>query len=215
MKRIRSYVIRAGRMTPKQRSAIEEHLPHLGLGIDSPWNFKEIFGRTAPTVVEIGFGMGNSLLQMAQEQPEENFIGIEVHPPGVGALLTRIAETGISNLRVCAIDAIAALESAVADGSLARVQLFFPDPWPKKRHHKRRIVRPDFICLIERKLQTGGIFHIATDWADYAESITELMQQHDQFQRLNEKGQRASTKYEGRANRLGLEVFDLVFQKRV
>ncbi|MBY0545079.1 MAG: tRNA (guanosine(46)-N7)-methyltransferase TrmB [Gammaproteobacteria bacterium] len=200
-------------MTSKQRLAIETHLPQMGLAIDAPWDFNEIFGRVAPTVVEIGFGMGDSLFQMALAQPDENFIGIEVHPPGVGALLTKIAETGIENLRVCSIDAIAALEASVADGSLARVQLFFPDPWPKKRHHKRRIVRPDFISLIERKLQNGGIFHIATDWADYAESITELMQQHDQFQRLNEKGHRAHTKYEGRANRLGLDIFDLVFQR--
>ncbi len=215
---IKSYVIRAGRMTDKQHLSIATHMPRFGLPTDTQWNFEEIFERQAPIVLEIGFGMGASLIENAINRQHENFIGIEVHPPGVGAILAKIDEAGINNIRVCMFDAMIALETLVPDASLARVQLLFPDPWPKKRHHKRRIVRPDFINLIAKKLQPNGIFHIATDWTPYADAIVELMKEHPQLRVVLDadlhSDYRAQTKYESRGLRLGHEVTDLIYNKR-
>ncbi|NNM59592.1 MAG: tRNA (guanosine(46)-N7)-methyltransferase TrmB [Legionellales bacterium] len=215
MRRIKSYVIRAGRMSSKQHSSLTEHLPRLGLPTSTPWNLEEIFSRKAPTVLEIGFGMGASLIENAINRQHENFIGIEVHPPGVGAILAKIDEAGINNIRVCMLDAITALETLVPDASLSRVQLFFPDPWPKKRHNKRRIVQPEFINLIAKKLEKNGIFHIATDWVPYADAIATLMKDHPAFlaepDTTIHSDYRTQTKYEARGHRLGHVVSDLVY----
>lgn len=221
MRTIKSYVIREGRMTEAQERALEQHLPNLGLSSEEVWNFNQIFAREAPTILEIGFGMGSSLFEMALNYPAENFIGIEVHRPGVGALLSKVGAADITNLRVCIGDAKLALQQAIPDASLARVQLFFPDPWPKKRHHKRRLVQTDFVNLIAKKLQSGGIFHVATDWAPYSEYILEVMAGHAEFENLagdakfSERPEyRPVTKYEMRGQRLGHDVFDILFKKR-
>lgn len=208
-------------MTDAQQRALDQHLPRLGLSAEQPWNFKQIFGRDAPTIVEIGFGMGNSLFEMAMNHPAENFIGMEVHRPGVGALLAKASDAEISNLRVCIGDAKIALAQAIPDGSLARLQLFFPDPWPKTRHHKRRIVQSEFVNLVARKLQLGGVFHIATDWVPYADYILEVMANHPKFENIagadkfsERPGYRPITKYEVRGQRLGHAVHDLIFKMK-
>jgi tRNA (guanine-N7-)-methyltransferase len=178
------------------------------------------FGREADTVLEIGFGMGASLVQMAKDAPEQNFIGIEVHKPGVGSCLSDAAIAGVTNLRVYHHDAMEVLEHAIADGSLARVQLFFPDPWHKKRHHKRRIVQAEFAELIRRKLKIGGVFHMATDWEEYSEHMLEVMQAAPGYQNQSADGSvvprpdhRPLTKFEARGHRLGHGVWDLMFER--
>lgn len=218
---IKSFVIRAGRMTTAQTHALEQHLPRLGLTLEkNVWDLTAIFANTAPCILEIGFGMGGSLFTMAQQYPTENFIGVEVHKPGVGALLAKAVEADLTNLRVCMADAKDVLAQAIADNSLARVQIFFPDPWHKTRHHKRRLIQAEFVDVIRQKLQPGGILHIATDWQPYAEHIIEVMQSVEGFKNTAEKGDfvpcppyRPLTKYETRGQRLGHEVFDIVFTK--
>src|SRR5690554_2857738 len=160
-KAIRSYVIRAGRITLGQKTAFDDWWPQLGLSLHKgAINPRDIFAREAPLVLEIGFGMGDSLLEMARQEPEKNFIGIEVHPPGVGRLLARVAEEGLTNIRVYCDDAVEVLAQCIPDASLETLQLFFPDPWHKKRHHKRRIVQPEFAQKIRQKLKIGGCFHM-------------------------------------------------------
>ncbi len=224
MKRpIKSYVIRAGRMTDAQKQAIKTHFTTYGLDhLSKPWDLQKIFPQAGPHILEIGFGMGQSLFAMAQRFPHENFIGVEVHPPGVGVLLTKIADAQLTNLRISAQDAKEVLTQAIPDGSLARVQIFFPDPWPKARHHKRRLIQPEFIQLLWKKLQNQGILHIATDWKPYADHILEVMAQVPGFQNRAECGTfvqkpdyRPSTKYEERGQRLGHQVFDLVFTREL
>jgi tRNA (guanine-N7-)-methyltransferase len=220
---IKSYVIRAGRMTTAQTQALEQHLPRLGLTVgDTPWELNAIFSNAAPYILEIGFGMGSSLFTMAQQYPNENFIGVEVHKPGVGALLAKTVDAGLTNLRVCMADAKDVLAHAIPNNSLARVQIFFPDPWHKTRHHKRRLIQMEFVNLIHQKLQPGGILHIATDWQPYAEHIIEVMQAVDGYKNTATHGEfvpcpayRPLTKYETRGQRLGHEVFDIVFAKAV
>lgn len=183
-------------------------------------NFTEVFGREADTVLEIGFGMGASLVEMAANAPELNFIGVEVHKPGVGACLGEAGNAGISNLRVYHHDAVEVLENAIPDSSLARVQLFFPDPWHKKRHHKRRIVQPEFVELLRRKLKIGGVFHMATDWENYAEHMLEVMSAAPGYQNQSDTqtyvprpDHRPLTKFENRGQRLGHGVWDLMFER--
>ena len=219
-RRIRSFVIRAGRMTAAQQSGLELHWPEKGLlregGI---LNCEQIFGRAAPTTLEIGFGMGTSLLQMAQAAPEKNFIGIEVHRPGVGKLLHDMVEAGVDNIRIYCDDAIEVLQQCIADESLAAVQIFFPDPWHKKRHHKRRLIQPEFVQLLHAKLQTSGVLHVATDWQDYAEHILAVMQAAPNFRNTAEDysprpDYRPKTKFEQRGERLGHGVWDIIFAKQ-
>jgi tRNA (guanine-N7-)-methyltransferase len=217
-RRIRSFVLRAGRMTPAQQSGLELHWPQKGLLREHGLlNIENAFGRQAPTVLEIGFGMGTSLLQMAQAAPEKNFIGIEVHRPGVGKLLHDMADAGVENIRVYCDDAVEVLQQCVADASLAAVQIFFPDPWHKKKHHKRRLIQPEFVQLLHTKLQRGGTLHIATDWQNYAEHILTVMQALPNF--CNQAGEgyapqpeyRPKTKFEQRGERLGHDVWDIIF----
>ena len=167
-RKIRSFVRREGRMTAGQTAAYEELMPVYGLEYEKQkLNLAQLFGNQNPIVLEIGFGMGASLAEQAAKNPDKNFFGIEVHRPGVGSLLARIKESGATNVRVIAHDAIEVLEHMLDDASLDKVQLFFPDPWPKKRHHKRRIVKSDFVQQLRTKLKDGGIFHMATDWENY------------------------------------------------
>ncbi|MCC5880079.1 MAG: tRNA (guanosine(46)-N7)-methyltransferase TrmB [Idiomarina sp.] len=219
--RIRSFVKREGRLTKGQAAALERQWPVMGL-VHQPTeiDFSQSFGRTAPLVLEIGFGMGHSLVEMAQKDPESNYIGIEVHGPGVGACLMEAEALGVTNLRVIQHDAVEILEDCVADGSLSKVQIFFPDPWHKKRHHKRRLVRPDFVQLLQRKLADGGILHLATDWENYAEHMLEVMHAESGWQNLSETNDyiprpdsRPLTKFEKRGHRLGHGVWDMQFKK--
>jgi tRNA (guanine-N7-)-methyltransferase len=220
-KPVRSFVIRAGRMTDGQKNAFEQWWPTYGLSLfGGPLQPAAQFGRTAPLVLEIGFGMGASLIQMAEQEPDKDFVGIEVHPPGVGSLLHSAGKAGLGNLKVYMADAVDVLEDCVADGAISRFQLFFPDPWHKKKHNKRRIVQPDFIQRIRPKLEIGGIVHFATDWEPYAEHMMEVLSAADGF--ANTAGEflfaprpeyRPVTKFEKRGERLGHGVWDLLFQR--
>ena len=221
-KAIRSYVLRAGRMTEGQRNAFSSGWDVYGLKLDDgPIDAEVIFGRKAPLVVEIGFGMGDSLLQMASAAPEQDFIGIEVHPPGVGRLIASAEEQQIKNLRVYLADATDVLNECIPSASLHRLQLYFPDPWHKKKHNKRRIVQPQFVQLIRDKLEIGGVLHMATDWQHYAEQMLDVLEVAPGFKNTVGEQQysprpdyRPLTKFEKRGERLGHGVWDLLYQKQ-
>ena len=220
-KSIRSYVVRAGRMTDGQRNAFDTSWPTYGLKLaDGAIDTDAVFGRTGPKVLEIGFGMGDSLLQMAAAEPETDFIGIEVHPPGVGTLMNTATAEGISNLRVYLADANDVLEECFASQSIDRLQLYFPDPWHKKKHNKRRIVQPQFVQLVREKLRPDGVLHMATDWEHYAEQMLETLDAAEGFENIAGIGQYSSrpdyrpmTKFEKRGERLGHGVWDLIYKK--
>lgn len=220
-RRIRSFVRRQGRMTDSQQRALDELWPKYGLEPGGELlNLDEVFGRSATRVLEIGFGMGDSLAEMALASPETDYIGIEVHRPGVGNLLARVEEQGSDNVRVFCHDAIEILATRIADESLDRILLFFPDPWHKRRHNKRRIVQGPFIDAVRKKLKPGGVFHMATDWKDYATWMMEEMRQAEGFENLAGPGQysprpdyRPVTKFERRGHRLGHGIWDLLFKR--
>lgn len=221
MRTIRSFVMRAGRTTEGQQKALDEVWPFMGLEVkEGSVVFSELFGREAPVVLEIGFGMGDSLIEMASQQPENNYIGIEVHKPGVGRLLSRANEAGLSNIRVYAEDAIEVLAQCIPDNSLDVLQLFFPDPWHKKKHHKRRIVQPEFAQTVRKKLKVGGYFHMATDWENYAEHMMDVMTEAEGYKNKAGEGVyspqpewRPVTKFQKRGERLGHGVWDLMFER--
>lgn len=211
-RKIRSYVLRQGRLTQGQQKALDEEWPKFGLSLtQGALDLSELFGNHHPVVFEIGFGMGDSLVSQATEHPELNYLGTEVHRPGVGHLLIGVKEARLSNLRVFADDGLEVLEHCIPDASLAGVQLFFPDPWHKKRHHKRRILNTAFMSMAARKLQSGGVLHTATDWVPYAEEIAELFAADQRFEQVTPPV-RAETKFERRGVRLGHEVRDLAVQ---
>lgn len=222
LRTIRSYVRREGRMTDRQKRALENFWPRYGLSLDQRViDLACVFGRDKPCVLEIGFGMGESLLAQAQENPDTNFIGIEVFRIGVGALLASCAESGVENIRIFNADAVEVLRQCIPDHSLDRVQLFFPDPWPKKRHHKRRLVQPDFASLVAQKLKPDGIFHMATDWENYAEHMMAVLESSSEFRNLAGPNQfsprpstRSLTKFETRGLRLGHGVWDLLYVRK-
>lgn len=220
-RRIRSFVRREGRLTAGQRRALEVLWPLYGIAEEDPLELDGEFGRQAPRTLEIGFGNGDSLAQMAAAAPEEDFLGIEVHRPGIGHLLQEIEARGLRNVRVMNRDAVEVLERQIPAASLARVLLFFPDPWHKKKHHKRRILQPRFIELLSRALRPGGHFHMATDWQDYAEHMRAEMEQATDFHNVAGPGRyadkpayRPTTKFERRGQRLGHGVWDLVYERR-
>ena len=206
---IRSYVLRQGRTTPAQKRALDELLPKFGI----PFPGRIESGK--PLVLEIGSGMGETTAAIAAAHPEADFVAVEVHGPGVGSLLNRIHQERISNLRVVRHDAVEVLQGMIEDGSLAAVHIFFPDPWPKKRHHNRRLVQPPFSALLARKLAPGGIVHLATDWPDYAEQMAGVFAADDAFE-ASERGfaERPQTKFEARGRRLGHPIRDLYFRRR-
>ena len=219
-RKVRSFVRREGRLTPGQQRALDKWLPKYGIpdGTDA-LDFEKLFGRTSQVTLEIGFGNGDTLLELAGKHPERDFIGIEVHRPGVGRLLKLAGEAGIENLRVSSADAVDILENRIPDGSLDRVLLYFPDPWPKKRHHKRRIVQPEFVQLLGKKIRPGGEFHMATDWEPYAEHMLDVMQHAVDFENTAadfapRPDERPLTKFEQRGQKLGHGVWDLIFRRR-
>lgn len=219
-RKIVSFVRRQGRLTAAQQRALDTFMPVFGCTPEDCADPLALFGRQAPRVLEIGFGNGASLAQMAAAAPERDFLGIEVHRPGVGHLLLEIEQRELTNVRALCGDAIPVLQSHIPPASLDRVQLFFPDPWPKKRHHKRRILQPEFVALIERALQPGGHFHMATDWEHYARQMREVMEAQSGFRNTAGAGQyaerpayRPETKFERRGLKLGHAVWDLIYAR--
>ncbi|MDC1436715.1 tRNA (guanosine(46)-N7)-methyltransferase TrmB [Gammaproteobacteria bacterium] len=220
MRTIKSYVVRGGRLTHSQQKALDNLWPRFGLNRQlGLFKLQEIFANKHPVVFEIGFGMGDSLAQMAKENPNLNFIGVDVHPPGIGTLLRLIDEEDLTNIRVVQDDAKLVLQESIADNSLERVQIFFPDPWHKKRHHKRRLIQAEFIQSLLPKVKTGGEIHLATDWENYAEQMMEVLSAEKKIENIfglekfATKSDRPVTKFQRRGVRLGHGVWDLVFKK--
>jgi tRNA (guanine-N7-)-methyltransferase len=221
IRKVRSFVKREGRLTNGQAKALEEFWGTMGLNhTDGLLDFSTLFANNNPVVLEIGFGMGKSLVEMAKNAPELNFIGVEVHRPGVGACIGLAQEEGVNNLKVYEHDAIEVLADCIPAESLTTVQLFFPDPWHKKKHHKRRIVQASFVEAIREKLKVGGVFHMATDWENYAECMLEDMTSAPGYKNLSENNDyvprpdsRPLTKFEDRGQNLGHGVWDLQFEK--
>ena len=216
MRTIRSFVKREGRLTRGQERAMEVLWPKYGIAYEP----EKKLDLPKPLILEIGFGMGHSLSQMASEHPENHYLGIEVHTPGVGTLLMDIEERNLENINVMMHDAVEVLEHMIPNDSLAGVQIFFPDPWHKKRHHKRRLISPQFIHNLFPKLSTNGFIHLATDWENYAEQMMEVMSANDAFENTHgdgqyaDRGDRPKTKFENRGERLGHGVWDLFFRKK-
>ncbi|MDZ4812855.1 MAG: tRNA (guanosine(46)-N7)-methyltransferase TrmB [Pseudomonadota bacterium] len=218
---IKSYVLRQGRLTDGQERALVNTWPQFGLDyLGAARDLDTAFGRNAPKIIEIGFGNGEALLAAAHADPTRDYIGIEVHRPGVGRLLLNADKAHMSNLRVYHHDAVEVLSNEIGDGTLSEVRLYFPDPWHKVRHNKRRIVQPQFVALVTRKLKTGGLFHLATDWAAYAEQMLDVMEAAPCLK--NRLGPRAvsprpdwriETHFQKRGERLGHDVFDLIYDR--
>ena len=221
-KSIRSYVIRSGRMTEAQENGFKQYWPTYGLSLFAGvLDTVAAFERSAPVVLEIGFGMGDSFWQMAQADPDKNFLGIEVHPPGVGCLINNAAKAELTNLKVYMADAIDVLDDCIEDGSLNRFQLFFPDPWHKTKHKKRRMVQPEFVNKLIPKLKPGAVIHMATDWEEYAKHMMKVLSATPELE--NNAGDqqfsprpdyRPITKFEMRGERLGHGTWDLLFTKQ-
>ncbi len=221
MRPVRSFVLRQGRLTKGQDDALQNIWPVFGIERgDSQLDIANLFESESPVTLEIGFGDGVSLAAMAENAPDKNFIGIEVHKPGVGRLLHLIDEKKLTNVRVMDDDAVQIIKNRIPEASLDRVQLFFPDPWHKKRHNKRRIVQDDFVSLIASRLKSGGVFHLATDWEPYAEHMAEVMEASDDFKSMADTPyspkpeERPTTKFETRGIKLGHGVWDLLYQKQ-
>ncbi len=222
-RRIRSFVLREGRLTPGQQKAFETVWPDYGVSFTgSKLDLQGLFGNHNPVFLEIGFGNGESLAEMARANPGNNYIGVEVHRPGVGHLLIRIEELGLTNLRVMRHDAVEIMDKGLTEGSLDGLFLFFPDPWHKKRHHKRRILQPEFVQLIAKAVKPGGIFHAATDWEHYAQHMMDVLSREAALfentagvgNYTPRPGYRPLTKFEQRGHRLGHGVWDLIFRRK-
>lgn len=217
---VRSFVLRQGRVSAAQARAHEQLMPIYGVPYTGkPLDLDALFGRRAPRILEIGFGMGETTAQIAAANPDKDYLGIEVHTPGVGSLLKQIDEQGLRNLRVIQHDAVEVLQHMIPPASLDGVQIFFPDPWPKKRHHKRRLIQPPLVALVATRLKTGGILHAATDWEDYALQILEVLNGEPTLENTADgfaprPASRPQTKFEARGLRLGHGVWDIVFRKR-
>lgn len=218
---IKSYVLRQGRLTSAQQNALDNHWSEYGIDYNGQvLDYTALFNKDRDIIIEIGFGNGDSLLQQAIQQPHYNFIGIEVHGPGVGHLIHHVQKNQLENIRVIKHDAIEVLKDQIPGDSVSKVQLFFPDPWHKKRHHKRRIMKAEFITLVHRKLKSGGQFHMATDWQHYAEQMLEQMDNAKGFcnkagrgKYSPTRGDRFETRFERRGQRLGHGVWDLIYCK--
>jgi tRNA (guanine-N7-)-methyltransferase len=218
-RRIRSFVLRQGRTTPAQQRAFDAHWQRYGIDFSgTPRDFAQVFGRRAPLVLEIGFGNGEQLRHSAGAEPDRDFIGVEVHRPGVGRLLNALADADVGNVRVYQHDAVEVLEREIAPHALDEVRIYFPDPWPKKRHHKRRLIQPDFVALVASRVAHGGRLHLATDWADYAEHMQHVLDNAPEWRRDarlsgSRPDWRIDTHFERRGRRLGHGVWDLVYER--
>ena len=218
---IRSFVTRAGRITPAQQRALEALWPAYGVEYrDEPLACGALFGREAPCTLEIGFGNGENLAALARAHPERDYLGVEVHRPGVGRLLLALEQQRLSNVRLICHDAVEVLERQIEPGCLAEILILFPDPWPKKRHHKRRLIQPSFVALLERALCAGGVLRLATDWQPYALEMLACLSAAPRLRNLAVDGgfvprpaERAPTRFELRGTRLGHEVWDLAFAR--
>ena len=216
---IRSYVLRQGRVTDAQRRAHDELLPRYGVPFSRrAVDLDRIFGRAGPKVLEIGFGMGETTADIASRDPGIDYLGVEVHTPGVGGLLKRIAELGLTNVRVIQHDAVEVLEQMIPPASFDGVHVFFPDPWPKKRHHKRRLIQPAFVSLLATRMKPGAYLHVATDWEDYAQWVLETLSGEPLLANTvaafaPRPGHRPLTKFESRGLKLGHSVWDVVFRR--
>jgi tRNA (guanine-N7-)-methyltransferase len=220
-RRIRSFVLRQGRTTPAQQRAFDEHWSRYGLDYSgAPRDFAATFGRAAPLVLEIGFGNGEQLLHASVSEPARDFIGVEVHRPGVGRLLNALADADVANARIYHHDAVEVLMHELAPGTLDEVRIFFPDPWPKKRHQKRRLIQPELVALVASRTKRGGRLHLATDWADYAEHMQNVLDQAPDWRRDTRFAEAAArppgridTHFERRGLKLGHGVRDLVYER--
>ena len=217
---VRSFVRRTTRMTPAQRAAIERLWPAVGLEARGMLDLDAVFGRRAPRVMEIGFGNGEALVSLAESHPERDYLGVDVYEPGIGRLLAAIERKALTNVRVLRGDAMDILRDNIPPGSLDAILLWFPDPWPKKRHHKRRLVQPEFVKVVASRLVPGGLFHLATDWENYAEHMLEVLGAEDALVNLAGSGAfcttatgRPVTKFERRGLGLGHKVWDLQFER--
>jgi len=217
---IRSFVLRQGRVSNAQRRAHETLLPLYGIPFaDDLLDLDKVFGRSAPKFLEIGFGMGETTVAIAQVHPQNDYLAIDVHTPGVGSLLKQIEESGLSNLRIIQHDAVEVLQRMLPPECLDGVHIFFPDPWPKARHHKRRLIQPQFIALLSERLKHGGYVHVATDWEEYAQQILQVLGNEPQLANTAADyapcpAYRPSTKFEQRGLKLGHGVWDLVFRRK-
>jgi tRNA (guanine-N7-)-methyltransferase len=217
---IRSYVLRQGRFSAAQQRAHAELMPRLGVAYaPQPLDFEALFGRNAPVTLEVGSGMGETTVRIAADHPERDYLAIEVHAPGVGSLLRQVSELGLTNVRVVQHDAVEVLRDMIPESSLAGIHVFFPDPWPKKRHHKRRLIQPPFAQLAASRLAQRGIFHVATDWEEYAYHVLEVLTHTPQLANTAEAfaarpATRPQTKFERRGLGLGHGVWDIVFERR-
>ncbi|MEH6544177.1 MAG: tRNA (guanosine(46)-N7)-methyltransferase TrmB [Porticoccaceae bacterium] len=220
-KPIRSYVVRSGRMTNSQLRALQQFGDEYRLRLaGGRVEWEQVFGRRAPVVLEIGFGMADSLLQMAAAEPDKDFVGIEVHPPGAGALVNGAATQNLRNVRLYLADAVDVIDECLPDTSFARIQIYFPDPWHKRKHSKRRIVQTELVEKLSAKLQDGGLLHLATDWEPYAAHMAKVMAAQPGFENMATDGPysprpsfRPETKFERRGERLGHQVNDLLYRR--
>lgn len=219
---VRSFVRREGRLTAGQQRALDELFPRYGVEPgEGVMDWPTLFGRSAPVVLDIGFGDGEALAEIAYNHPERDYLGVEVHRPGVGRLLRQLDEAGIPNVRVAVADAVELMRDNIAAASLAGIQLFYPDPWPKKRHHKRRIVQPAWLELAASRLADGGFLHMTTDWSDYAEHMLEVIGSSQTFDNIAgegrfapDPGERPPTKFERRGLERGHRVHDIILRRR-
>ena len=217
-RRVRSFVLRQGRTTPAQEQAFERHWTQFGIDfLGTPRDLDTTFARRAPVVLEIGFGNGAQMLHAAMHEPDRNFIGVEVHRPGVGRLMNALAEAGVANARVYRHDAVEVLEHEFVPGSLDEARIYFPDPWPKKRHHKRRLIQPALVELVASRVREGGLLHLATDWLEYAEHMLAVVDASPSWRNTAGAGRyathppwRIETHFERRGVRLGHGVYDLL-----
>jgi tRNA (guanine-N7-)-methyltransferase len=219
---IKSFVRRSGRTTRAQRRALQSHWSRFGIDATASLDLDRIFGRQAPRFLEIGFGMGDGLVQMAYADPERDYLGVDVHEPGIGRLLNQLSALDLKNVRLVRGDAVTLLREVIPGQSLAGILVFFPDPWPKKRHRKRRLIQSAFVSLICDKLALQGRFHVATDWEDYAQDILGTLERESRLMNLAGAGRffprppyRPLTKFERQAIKLNRPVWDLLFEKRL
>ncbi len=217
---IRSFVLRQGRFSPAQQRAVETLMPRFGVAYrESPLDLRELFGREAPVVAEVGFGMGETTAAIARENPDTDYLAIEVHGPGVGSLLKRLEGESIANVRLVQHDAVEVLRHMIPESSLAAIHVFFPDPWPKKRHHKRRLLQAPFVALAASRLAPGGVLHVATDWQEYAEHVLAVCESCSLLENTAKQfaarpAWRPETKFERRGAALGHGVWDIIFRRK-